>query len=295
MLIHLEHITTADGLTHEAHLYPGVTDGPYYGAGIGIVAVHGSSGHCALRWVPKYGAYFSRLGFPVLCANNRGHHIAWATTANDGTTQYYGNAFERIDGCIPDIDAAVEWHLARGVKRVVIIGHSLGGLKVIYYQGRRQHPHVAGVASTSPVRLSYSRFLQGEDAGLFRGYIDRALALVQQGQPDELLAVTHPITTLFSAGAYVDKHGPEEKANVINDVPAIRCPLLLMGGSLELHSRLRDFPRELYAAATQAAARELHIIEGAGHDYAEQLPVAMRHVTRWIAGTILNMRPPEGV
>lgn len=285
MLVELTQVRTADGLTHQAHYYPPAPSGDLVDSKLGMVVVHGSAGNLAAPWLRAYAERFSRLGLGVVCANNRGHDIAWAAPGGRG---YRGNAFERIEDCRLDLEPTIDLAIDRGARAVILMGHSLGAVKILYYQGERQDGRVAGMIPTSPPRLSYTRFLASEDAAVYRAHLERAQRLVAEGRPNELIDATHPNPTLYSAATYLNKQGPEERANVFRYAPMIRCPLLLMGGTAETHSRLRDFPRELYAAATGAAARELRMLEGAGHDYADKLPIALDHAERWLRATVLG-------
>jgi len=58
--------------------------------------------------------------------------------------------------------------------------------------------------------------------------------------PDEVFPVSFPMSHLFSARSYLDKHGPDERYNLMKYLKDVRCPLLIMAGSLEDHPRLRD-------------------------------------------------------
>ena len=66
---------------------------------------------------------------------------------------------------------------------------------------------------------------------------------------------------MFSAAAYLDKHGPPERYNVIQHSPKIRVPLFVLSGSLETHTRLLDVPQDMIIAAVNRPARR---VPGAG-------------------------------
>ena len=60
-----------------------------------------------------------------------------------------GGGWERFDESPHDVDAWITLATSLGYERVVLIGHSLGALKVAYYQARRQDPRVAGLVAAS--------------------------------------------------------------------------------------------------------------------------------------------------
>ncbi len=66
-----------------------------------------------------------------------------------------------------------------------MIGHSLGAIKSIIYQGTRQRSDVVGIVSCSAPQQFYSERV-ARQAG-FRELIDKAEALVADGKGEELM------------------------------------------------------------------------------------------------------------
>jgi pimeloyl-ACP methyl ester carboxylesterase len=52
--------------------------------------------------------------------------------------------------------------MSLGVQEVVLIGHSYGGVKIVYYQAQRQDPHVVGLVLASPGPINLARFREPE-------------------------------------------------------------------------------------------------------------------------------------
>jgi hypothetical protein len=68
-----------------------------------------------------------------------------------------------------------------------LIGHSLGAIKSIIYQGTRRRRDVVGIVSCSAPRQFYSERVARQRG--FRELMDKAEALVAQGKGDELLFI----------------------------------------------------------------------------------------------------------
>lgn len=70
-------------------------------------------------------------GWGVAMMNNRGHD--WVAM-NPGDRRWVGAAYEKFEESAFDSQAGQRWLHERGQRRIVITGHSLGGLKAAYTQ-----------------------------------------------------------------------------------------------------------------------------------------------------------------
>jgi pimeloyl-ACP methyl ester carboxylesterase len=95
--------------------------------------------------------------------NTRGHD--WIARVGN-LTKFGGSAYENLDDCLLDFDGALDYLHQQGYRRFVLVGHSLGAIKSIIYQGTRQRADVRRVSaprrSNSSERFSATRF--GETA-----------------------------------------------------------------------------------------------------------------------------------
>ncbi len=242
-----------------------------------ILFVHGSSGNF-YRGLSGTPAQLQAAGYPVVSFNTTAHDLVWGRPG-----AFFGNAFEILDRCRLDLDAAIGWLQERGFKRIAISGVSMGAVRVIYYQAKTQDERVCAVIPISPVRLSYSYFMRSEMANDFQRYYNKAQKLMDAGEPDALFPVTFPIPHLFSARAYLDKHNVDERYNVMRYVDQVRRPLFLAAGSLETHPRLRDCARDAYALVKDDPANRLWIMEGADHGFPGKAPELAAEILSWLA------------
>ena len=243
-----------------------------------VLLVHGSGGNYYSRLLLALAQGLSDAGYPCASFNTTGHDLVWGAPGN-----FMGNAYEILDRCRLDLKAGIDWLGSRGYQRIGIFGHSMGAVKVVYYQAMEQDRRVSAVISSSPVRLSHSYFLTTEGAEEHRSNCERAQEFIDKGQPDALFPVTFPMPHLFSAGAYIDKHGPEERYNLMQYVGDVRCPLLLMAGSLEDHPRLRNCASDMYGLVKDKGDVRLIIQQGADHGYTGMLDRLANNVVDWVA------------
>jgi len=84
-----------------------------------------------------FGQALAQRGFQCFVINTRGHD--WISRAGN-LTEFGGSAYENLEDCLPDLDGAFDYLQQQGYRRFVLIGHSLGAIKSIIYQGTRQRP-----------------------------------------------------------------------------------------------------------------------------------------------------------
>ena len=280
MLVDLISVINEDGLR---------LDGAYLGPESGVspkgpvdavLLIHGSTGSFYTGSTIAMAGDLRNQGYACLSLNTSAHDTVWY---NGGDSTYYGVAFEILDRSRLDLKAGIDYLAGLGFRRIAILGHSMGAVRVGYYAATESDDRVTTVIPVSPVRLSYSYMMDSEDAEEFRGIIQRADELESQGKAQELMAVNYPIPQMFSAASYLDKHGPGERYNLVTLAPKIKVPVFAISGSLETHSRLRDMARDLATAAVNSPRAEYTIVEGGNHSLNNRREEAASAVLGWLA------------
>jgi pimeloyl-ACP methyl ester carboxylesterase len=265
---------TADGQTLHGLLFGPADAAP--AADLAVVAIHGVAMNFYSGPQLVVGQMLAERGYHALVANNRGHD--WVSRAGD-LTAFGGASYERIEDCLLDLDGTLRWLAERGYRRYVLFGHSLGGIKALYYQGNRQRSDVVGLVSCSTPRQYYRA--RAEEQPDFEERMAGAEAQVAAGRGDEFLwAPTTGAPGLFTAQTYVNKYGRHEHNDVRPYAARLGCPLLATAGSAEFHF-FPDLARELAALAAPRGTCE--IVEGANHFYSGRLPLLADVVAVWLA------------
>ncbi len=280
MLVDLINVVNEDGLRlHGAFVAP-KSGMSHKGPIDAVILNHGSTGSFYTGSTIAMAEDLSDQGYPCLSLNSNAHDTVWYNQSN---STYYGVGFEILDRSRLDIKAGID-HLAEmGFRNIAILGQSMGAVRVCYYAATESDERVATVIPVSPVRLSYSYFMDSEDAEEFHSIILRADELEAQGKAQELMAVKYPIPQMFSAASYLDKHGPAERYNLVTLAPKIKAPVFALSGSLETHSRLRDIARDLVTAAVNSPRAEHKVIEGGVHSLNNRREEAAAAVLGWLA------------
>jgi pimeloyl-ACP methyl ester carboxylesterase len=277
----LSEFGTSDGETLHGMLF--TPEGDSRASDLAIVLVHGVAMNFYTGPLPVVGWLLAEAGYAALSVNTRGHD--WITRAGSGTA-FGGATYEEIEGCLPDLDAALAWLGEQGFRRFVLFGHSLGGVKVLFYQGHRRRADVVGLVSCSTPKQFYAQ--RAAEQPEFPRRMQEAEGLVAAGRGEELLwAPTSAAMGLFSARTYLNKYGPDERTDVRPHAAGLACPLLATAGSRE--PTFVTHAHELVAAAGPGRGT-CYIVDGAEHFYRDYRDALTREVVAWLERAVLRLR-----
>jgi pimeloyl-ACP methyl ester carboxylesterase len=255
-----------------------------------VICLHGvASNFYASPMMAEIAAGLNRQGLDVLRVNTRGHDACAHLRSAQGGRRL-GAAFEVVDDCRLDISGWLQWASSRGYQDVVLLGHSLGGLKVIYSESRQASPQVSAVIALSPPRLSSQAFQASDVSELYQEDLQLAQQKVAAGQAEDLIKVQVPLPLLITARGYLDKYGPGERYNLLNFIDQVRVPLLVTYGGLELQQRSIAFAGMKDAITQQTAGTDqwpgtVRTIEGANHSYQGKVESLLEVISQWLAAS----------
>ncbi len=243
---------------------------------LALVQVHGVGGAFYRGPLPSVAQLLAERGYHVMPINTRGHD--WITRGRD-PNGFIGATYENFEDSPHDIDGALAFLANRGYKQFVLYGHSLGSIKVLFFQGTRRRADVVGVISTSAPRQFYAaRAIEQPD---FPQRMADAEAMVEEGRGEEFMwAPTSGSTGIFTARTYVSKYGRHEHNDVRKYAAGLTVPLLATAGGREsefFHLHAREL--------AEAAGPELgtwRIVDGALHSYQGYETVLADTVDAWL-------------
>ncbi len=221
-------------------------------------------------------------GYPVLRINTRGHDLAALLPGPHGPVRG-GAAFEHVAEAPFDIAAWADWLSLRGCQRVVLVGHSLGGVKALRSQALAPHPAVIGVIGLNPPRFSHRQFQADPRCTPFRRDYAEAERLVAEGQTERLLHVTQPLPMVITAAGYLEKYGPGDPLDYVPLLPRIGCPqLILLGGHcVETNPAFDGLSETLTAVRNSSLTCEL--VAGADVNYRNDPSEPWRRMAPWLS------------
>ena len=223
------------------------------------------------------------MGCAVLRVNNRGHDPVGQVVADDLRLRL-GAAYEIVDECRFDWEAWVDFAQACGYSRVGLWGHSLGGVKSIYYMALQPDPRVNRVVAASPPVFSHSAYLQMAEGAEFESVLSQAQRYVDDGHPKTLMEVLQPYPLVIAAEVFVDKYGPHERYNILNHIPQVKVPILMTLGTQEPEAMMafRDLPREMQRLSKVKEDLAFELIPGGDHYYTHQREYVWSVVSHWL-------------
>ena len=243
---------------------------------LALVFVHGVAMNFYLPPFSVFGQELAERGYHCFVINTRGHD--WIARAGN-LTKFGGSAYENLEDCLLDLDGALDYLKQQGYRRFVFVGHSLGAIKSIIYQGTRQSSDVVGIVSCSAPKQFYSERIGRQPA--FRETIEKAEALVAEGRGEELLSIAVGATPgLFTARTHLNKYGKDDRNDCRPYAKRIGCPLLAIVGSVE-SKFFHEYAQEIVAATGPEAMYKN--IEGANHFYNKHTLEIVEIIHRWLA------------
>lgn len=221
-------LNTPSAFSTEAWLYKGKQSS----RDTGIVFLHGKRGNPGSDHSKKFINSMKKMGYDVIAP-----FMPWSKKRGyDGTRQHANEV----------IDDAVR---ALGKQRVVVIGHSMGGMATIHYGTRSLPAEVIGLISVAPGHDPHQsrkiRNITGEDA-------EAACALVAEGKGEQRnqypeLNTGERYKINATARYYCSFYNISEFPGMLDIANDIKAPLFIVSGAKDRitqvysHKQIFDF------------------------------------------------------
>lgn len=190
-----------------------------------------------------WGNILSENNIGFLYEHNRGHSIENDTLMKDGSYLRYGCMYEIFEDCILDIDLAINEAKKLGYKRFILMGHSYGCNKLIYYYYKK-HPNILGlVLASAPDMVGLQLYRQKD----YKELIKEAKVNIDNGDETKILSNLVEDYMYMSSRTYYNWFN--EKSNLDNlpvmgnsenwyQFESINVPILTFSGSNETDNYL---------------------------------------------------------
>lgn len=248
---------------------------PHGASDLALIFIHGVAMNFYLPPLFNFGQHLAQRGYHSFVINTRGHD--WIARAGN-LQKFGGSAYENLEDCVADLDAAVDFLTKRGYRRFILIGHSLGAIKSIIYQSTRQRSEIASIVACSAPKQFHSERLQRYPE--FRELIDNAELMVAQGRSEELMMVPVGVNPgIFTARTHLNKYGKGDSNDCRPHAQNAGCPILAIAGGAE-QSLFHEYAQEIAAAA--GGRSKYQCIEGATHFYNRHTTETVVVIAEWI-------------
>lgn len=184
-----------------------------------IVCIHGMGGNIIENnYSHIFGKIFTENNIGFIFGHNRGYsHMNNIETVN-GEYRRIGTTFEIFEECEYDIDLWVNKAIELGYKKVVLLGHSLGCNKCIYYLSKNKNKNIEGLILASPPdMLGLTKYQVPNFNELFKEAEDN----IKNGNNKKLLSAMVDDLNYKSSESYINWF--TEGSNCDN-IPILRNP-----------------------------------------------------------------------
>ena len=261
-------LRTTDGVRLDGVLYQPTKPGP-----VGLMLVHGYGG-------TFYGAYFRQLG---------------QTAAEQGITTLALNMRDHDNGPKvsdfidnqTDIATGVTHLRSLGIRRIVLLGQSMGSNRVLYYEAAAADPIIAATVLVSgPGNLFQWNVWQfGREKA--QASVDEALRLRVAGHDRELMLVDlGPLgKALYTPRYLLSLRGPEARSDPYQNISKVKNPVLILQGKADKLIE-PDIADRLRKAATDNPKVDVVYVDGADHGFSQHQPMLIDRVLGWIKSVV---------
>jgi pimeloyl-ACP methyl ester carboxylesterase len=262
-------ITTPDGL--ELH---GLLFEPKQKTTQTLIHIHGWVGNFYER---KYIDHIAKVavskGFAFLTFNNRGAGIISDFIKRKKIKEEYvriGGSLEKFDNCIKDIKAAVDFLKAKGYKKIILEGHSLGCQKAVFYKRKTKDSLVKGLILLAPVD-DYG-FTKALLKSKHKKALEIAKRMVKNGQDKTPVPEWMAYYPLLSAQMFVNVTDPNSSSGKIfnysgklTEIKSVDCPILAVFGSEDEWQA--DPGEKLKILEENVKDCDIELVQNAGHRF----------------------------
>lgn len=261
-------LRTSDAVRLDGVVYRPQKPGPF-----GLMLVHGYGGHF-------YGAYFPLLaqaaanqGITALALNMRDHDNGpKVSDFTDNRT---------------DIAAGVDHLHSLGIRKIVLLGQSMGTNRVLYYQAAAADPSiVATVLVSGPGNLfQWNAWQFGPEKA--QQSVDDARRMCTAGHDTELMLVDlGPLgKALYTPRYLLSLRGPDAKSDPYKNISNVKNPVLILQGKADKLIET-DIAERLRKAAIDNPKLTVDYVDGADHAFSQQQSVLMERVLGWIKAVV---------
>lgn len=161
-----------------------------------------------------------------------------------------------------EIAAWFDWLHEKGVKNVVLAGHSQGGQRVLLFAAHHPEPALRGVIAIAPAK--------GQPKA--PAALDKAEKLVRAGQGDTLIRGPAPGCPVaeVAASTLLSYYGPQPDKDIRKAIAAIKVPVLVVAGARD--EVVRGLPD--YLRPSIGPHLTLRVVETADHFYRDNAAAA---------------------
>lgn len=258
-----------------------------------LVIVHGLSGTVfSQAWLAEG---LANKDTAALVFNNRGSGVITRFKQLDAKsdTGYQslslGMAHEVFTDCVDDLEGAVQYAKAMGAKQVILVGHSTGCQKSVYYLSKRPNPIVKGVILLAPMS-DFADMYQATEPKLYKKLVALASRMVAEGRAHELM-LPKLWPAVVDAQRFLSLHTVESEEEIFTygsgkkpaTLKKVNVPLLVvLAGKDEYEAQPMGEIAEWFKQVLKNQPVQHELIPGASHGFFESTAVVTKLIKAWL-------------
>lgn len=255
-----------------------------------IIFIHGSGGNFfKANYYEDMFEDFNYYGYDFLICNNRGSEQFFRLHRNNaGITETIkaGNIYENFDDSIYDVSAAICYAKENGYDDIILVGQSLGTLKVQYYC--EQIGDIRKLILLSPVDM-VSRF-RSRVKDQYDELITKSKQLVAEGKPYEMVTEEFSaikVASTMAKGSKADLFKLEEDRDITKPLNYKGFVSIIAGSNEHVYKGWdMDYVESRLRKRLKNAKVQFYTIPNSTHDYHEH----EKQISKLIIDSIKNMK-----
>ena len=267
--------------------------GTYFDSGkldICVLFIHGQAQSIIDNYFAYVlGKYLSNNEISFLYSHNRGYSYINCMSKKDGNLEINGATFEIFEDSLKDIEVWITKIKRLGYKKIILMGHSLGCNKAIYYLSKKQNDVQGLILASAPDMVGITKKEETE----FDNLLTEAECNLKNNNPRKLLNTLIGGTGYISSATFiseslengnVDNFPIERNPEIFEQLSTISMPILSFAGSNEYPTYLKQ--QLLKEKAISCKSFEYQIIDDTNHFYNNKEEEVAKIILKWISKNI---------
>jgi pimeloyl-ACP methyl ester carboxylesterase len=227
-----------------------------------ILITHGTLAHNKMEIIASVQQLLSERGINTLAIN-----LSLSLDNRHGMYDCAATHRHRHGDAVPEIAAWVKWLYGKGVKKLILAGHSRGGNQTAQYMVDKNVPKVLGAALIAPAtwdkdeaaRSYKSRYKVSVNSLL--GKMNRAVIAKKGDTVFEDIDFIYCPKSSVSAAAFVGYYGEDKFLDTPTVLVRVKKPVLVIAGSED--TVVKGLPEKMTGVINSMI--KLEVVEGADH------------------------------